>query len=316
MGALKKESEQKQSSSKFNKLLSNYKFQRNVFIISALLLPIIFYLGIRLLPTLYTFNIGFRDWNLLSAGPHPFIGLDNFIALFNDSVFIKSVVNTMIYIVLGVTGQLLFGMIVALLLHKINRFVGIFRVIYFIPYVTSIVAISWVFQWILMKNGVINDLLVMIGLSPQPFLNSPDQAIYLIIGAMIWQSIGFQMVLFLAGLENIPEMLYEAADIDGASGWQKFWKITVPLLNPTIVFSAVIGTINFIQISFTQVVNMSVNGAGGPLNSTTSVVVYIYQLAFNQFDLGMASAATVLLFLFILALTVFQLKVLTRKFDY
>ncbi|SHG06887.1 carbohydrate ABC transporter permease [Ornithinibacillus halophilus] len=305
-----------QKVSLFQKIRGNHKHQQYLFVYICLLLPIIFFLGIRILPTLFTFNVGFRDWNLLSSGPHPFVGLENYVALIKDEVFIKSVVNTIVYIVFGVFGQLLFGIIVALLLHKINRFVGFFRVIYFIPYVTSIVAISWVFQWILMGNGVINDLLINLGLPPQPFLNSPDQAIYVIIGAMIWQAIGFQMVLFLAGLENIPQMLYEAADIDGATPWQKFWHVTVPLLNPTIVFSAVIGTINFIQVSFTQVMNMSVDGSGGPLNSTITVVVYIYQLAFRQFDLGLASAATVLLFLFILALTLFQMKVLTRKFDY
>lgn len=299
-----------------HKVRGNLKYQKYLFVYTCLLLPIIFYLGIRILPTLFTFNVGFRDWNLLSTDIQPFVGIENYVTLFKDEVFIKSIFNTLIYIVLGVSGQLLFGIVVALLLHKINRFVGFFRVIYFIPYVTSIVAISWVFQWVLMGNGIVNDVLVNLGLSPQPFLNSPDQAIYVIIGAMIWQSIGFQMILFLAGLENIPQMLYEAADIDGASPWQKFWHVTLPLLNPTIVFSAVIGTITFIQVSFTQVVNMSMDGSGGPLNSTISVVVYIYQLAFRQFDMGLASAATVILFLFILALTIFQMKVLTRKFDY
>ena len=305
-----------QKTSLIQKFRGNVKYQKYLFVYTCLLLPILFFIGIRILPTLFTFNVGFRDWNLLATGIRPFIGLENYQALIQDKVFIKSAVNTLIYIVLGVSGQLFFGIIVALLLHKINRFVGFFRVIYFIPYVTSIVAISWVFQWILMKNGIINDILIKIGLSPQPFLNSPDQAIYVIIGAMIWQALGFQMVLFLAGLENIPKMLYEAAEIDGASPWQKFWHVTVPLLNPTIVFSAVIGSINFIQVSFTQVINMSSDGTGGPLNSTMTVVVYIYQLAFRKFDMGLASAATVLLFLFILALTLFQMKVLTRKFDY
>ncbi len=298
------------------KFWKKLNFQKYLFVYVCLLLPLIFYLGIRILPTLFTFNVGFREWNLLSTEAQPFVGFDNYATLFKDEVFIKAIVNTLIYIVLGVTGQLVFGMVVALLLHKINRFVGFFRVIYFIPYVTSIVAISWVFQWILMGNGIINDVLVKLGLPAQPFLNSPDQAIYVIIGAMIWQSIGFQMILFLAGLENIPDSLYEAADIDGASPWQKFWRVTFPLLNPTIVFSAVIGTITFIQVSFTQVVNMSMDGSGGPLNSTISVVVYIYQLAFRQFDMGLASAATVILFLFILGLTIFQMKVLTKKFDY
>ncbi|MBP1948345.1 MULTISPECIES: carbohydrate ABC transporter permease [Virgibacillus] len=312
----KKKEKVKQKAPFFYKLRKTHKYQKYFFIFISLLLPLIFYLGIRVMPTLFTFNMGFREWNLLATGERPFVGLDNFVALFQDEVFLKSLLNTFIYIVIGVAGQLLFGITVALLLHKINRFKGLFRVIYFIPYVTSIVAISWVFQWLFMGNGFINDVLINIGLPPQPFLGSPDQALYVIAAAMIWQSIGFQMVLFLAGLGNIPQMLYEAADIDGASPWQKFWNVTVPLLNPTIVFSAIIGMITFIQVSFTQVINMSSDGSGGPLDSTISVVVYIYQQAFQQYDMGMASAATVILFLFILGLTIFQMKVLTKKFDY
>jgi multiple sugar transport system permease protein len=296
--------------------LNNYKYQKNFFIIICLLLPLIFYIGIRIMPTLFTFNVGFREWNLLSTGDRPFVGISNFITLFQDEVFIRSLINTFIYIVVGVVGQLTIGMVVALLLHKITRFVVLFRVIYFIPYVTSIVAISWIFQWLFMSNGFINDFLINLGFSQQPFLNSPDQAIWVISAAMIWQSIGFQMILFLAGLSNIPDMFYEAADIDGATSWQKFWHITLPLLNPTIVFSAIIGMITFIQVSFTQVVNMSMDGSGGPLNSTISVVVYIYQVAFQQYDMGLASAATIILFLFIMGLTIFQMKVLTKKFDY
>lgn len=313
----KKESKEprKKSSFIFN-LKNNFKYQKYFFIAVSLILPLIFYLGIRIGPTLFTFNVGFREWNLLSTGDRPFVGLTNFITLFQDEVFIRSLINTFIYIVVGVIGQLTIGMGVALLLHKINRFVVLFRVIYFIPYVTSIVAISWIFQWLFMSNGFINDLLINLGFSQQPFLNSPDQAIWVISAAMIWQSIGFQMILFLAGLSNIPDMFYEAADIDGATGWQKFWHITLPLLNPTIVFSAIIGMITFIQVSFTQVVNMSMDGSGGPLNSTISVVVYIYQAAFQQYDMGLASAATVILFLFIMGLTIFQMKVLTKKFDY
>lgn len=306
----------KQKRSLVDKFRGSQRRQQYLFVYTCLLIPIFFYFGIRILPTLFSFNVGFRDWNLLSEGPHPFTGFDNYIALMKDSVFIKSAINTLIYIVLGVLGQLIFGMIVALLLHRINRFSGLFRVIYFVPYVTSVVAVSWVFQWLLMGNGFVNDFLINLGFAPQPFLNSPNQAIYVIIAAMIWQALGFQMVLFLAGLENIPKMLYEASEIDGASGWQRFWHVTFPLLNPTIVFSAVVGSINFIQVSFTQVINMSSDGGGGPLNSTITVVVYIYRLAFQQYDLGLASAATVLLFLFILALTLFQMKVLTRKFDY
>ncbi|MEM5591242.1 sugar ABC transporter permease [Niallia circulans] len=201
---------------------------------------------------------------------------------------------------------------VALLLQRINKFVGVFRAIYFIPYVTSIVAVSWVFKWILMNNGIVNDILMKFGLEAQLFLKSPDQAIYIIILTMIWQGLGFQMIIFLAGLENIPKMFYEAAEIDGADGWKKFIHITLPLLNPTIVFSAVIGSISFLQ-TFTQVQNMT---QGGPLHSTISVVLYIYELAFQHFDMGLASAATVILFLIILVITIIQMKVLTKKFEY
>ncbi|WP_404459156.1 carbohydrate ABC transporter permease [Sutcliffiella horikoshii] len=286
-----------------------------LFVYSCLLLPLIFYISIRFIPTLYTFNIGFREWDILSP-EKPFVGLDNYVALANDPIFKKSLLNTVIFIVFGVSGQVVIGLAIALLLQRINKFVGVFRVIYFIPYVTSIVAVSWVFRWLFMNNGIVNETLVKLGLPPQLFLNSPDQAIYIIIATMIWQALGFQMVIFLAGLENIPKMFYEAAEVDGANSWQKFKSITIPMLNPTIVFSVVIGSINFIQVSFTQVVNMSVDSAGGPLHSTISLVVYIYQLAFRQYSMGLASAATVILFLFILALTIFQMKVLSKKYDY
>lgn len=287
------------------------KQQKYIFVYTCLLIPLLFFISIRFLPTLYTFNIGFREWDILSE-EKPFVGMVNYMTLFKDEIFRKALVNTFIYVVFGVIGQLLCGIGVALLLQGINKFVGVFRAIYFIPYVTSIVAVSWVFKWILMNNGIVNDILMKWGFEAQLFLKSPDQAIYIIILTMIWQGLGFQMIIFLAGLENIPKMFYEAAEIDGANSWNKFIHITLPLLNPTIVFSAVIGSISFLQ-TFTQVQNMT---QGGPLNSTISVVLYIYELAFQHFDMGLASAATVLLFIIILIITIIQMKVLTKKFEY
>jgi len=287
------------------------KQQKYIFVYTCLLIPLLFFISIRFLPTLYTFNIGFREWDILSE-EKPFVGMDNYMTLFKDEIFRKALVNTFIYVVFGVIGQLLCGIGVALLLQRINKFVGVFRAIYFIPYVTSIVAVSWVFKWILMNNGIVNDILMKWGFEAQLFLKSPNQAIYIIILTMIWQGLGFQMIIFLAGLENIPKMFYEAAEIDGANSWNKFIHITLPLLNPTIVFSAVIGSISFLQ-TFTQVQNMT---QGGPLNSTISVVLYIYELAFQHFDMGLASAGTVLLFIIILIITIIQMKVLTKKFEY
>jgi multiple sugar transport system permease protein len=290
------------------------KQQKYIFIYGCLLVPIIFFISIRFFPMLYTFSLGFFEWSLLSE-QRPFVGFNNYTRLLNDELFHISMLNTFKYVVVGMCFQLTLGLMIALLLQKINHFRGYFRVVYFIPYVTSIVAISWVFKWIFMNNGIVNDILVRFGFQPQLFLHSPDQAIYVIIGTMVWQFIGFQVVIFLAGLENIPDMFYEAAEIDGANAWQRFWKVTLPLLNPAIVFSAVIGSINFLQ-TFTQVVNMSPDYQGGPLNSTVTMVLYIYRMAFQRYDIGYASAATVVLFLIILALTLLQMKVLTKKFDY
>ncbi|WP_223068174.1 carbohydrate ABC transporter permease [Paenibacillus caui] len=163
-----------------------------------------------------------------------------------------------------------------------------------------------------MKNGVVNELLLEAGLHAQSFLYSPSQAIFWIVAVMVWQNIGFQMLIFLAGLENIPKMYYEAAAIDGASAWSKFVHITLPLLHPVILFSVIIASISFLQ-SFAQVLNMT---GGGPLDSTISVVLHIYNLAFKSFDMGLASAATVVLFVIILALTLLQLKVLGNRFQH
>ncbi|WP_238590695.1 carbohydrate ABC transporter permease [Paenibacillus beijingensis] len=240
------------------------------------------------------------------------MGLDNFKTIFQDEIFRKSLFNTALYIVLGVPGQLVSGLVIALLLHNVNRLRGLFRTVYFIPYVTSIVAVSWVFKWILMRNGVLNGWLLDLGFQPQLFLQSPRQALPVIVLSMIWQSIGFQMLVFLTGLQQIPKLYYEAAEIDGAGAWRRFFHITLPLLNPVIVFSAVIATLSYAQ-SFGQVLNMT---GGGPLNSTVSIVLYIYNLAFLQFKMGPASAASVVLFAFILTLTLVQLKVLNRKIDY
>ncbi|MDC3418465.1 carbohydrate ABC transporter permease [Aquibacillus salsiterrae] len=287
------------------------KQQKYIFIYSCLFVPVVFFLSIRLLPMLYTFNVGFHEWKILSP-EQPFVGLSNYTSLFQDEVFLRALQNTGIYVLVGVIGQMILGLIVSLLLQRVNRFVGLFRVIYFIPYITSAVAISWIFKWILMNNGILNNILLNLGFEKQLFLQDPNQAIYLVIGTIIFQGLGFQIVIFLAGLENIPNMFYEAADIDGANGWQKLSKITLPLLNPTIVFSAVIATISFLQ-SFTQIENMT---GGGPLNSTMTIVYYIYELAFQKFEMGYASAATVILFLIIFLITLFQMKVLTKRFDY
>ncbi|MFB7812623.1 carbohydrate ABC transporter permease [Paenibacillus chitinolyticus] len=288
------------------------KRQRLFFVYACLLVPLLFFIGVRIVPIVYSFLVGFREWDLLSE-EKPFVGFSNYVALYHDPVFLTSLRNTVFYVLLGVPGQLAAGLAVALLLRRIIRFRAFFRTVYFLPYVTSVVAVSWVFRWIFMKNGIVNGLLLQLGLPSQLFLGSPDQAIFIVTAAMIWQNLGFQMLIFLTGLENIPKEYEEAAAIDGAGAWQRFVHVTLPLLNPVLLFSVIIASISYLQ-SFTQILNMT--SGGGPLNSTKSVVVYIYELAFKQFNMGQATAATVVLFLLILLLSLLQLKTLNRKVEY
>lgn len=289
--------------------------RRTLWAYLALGIPILFFAAIRIGPTLYAFNLGFREWDILSP-EKPWVGLANYVRLFQDEVFRRSLLNTAVYVLAGVPAQLALGLGAALLIHRVNRFQGFFRVLYFIPYITSTVAVAWVFRWMLMKNGgVVNEILRFFGCAQVNFLGDPDIAIFSVMGLAAWQGMGFAMLIFLAGLESIPKMFYEAGQIDGANRWHLFRHITLPLLNPTIVFLAVIGGIRYLQI-FTEVVNMSSQGQGGPLNSTKSLVLFIYQEAFKSFKMGYASATTVVLFVIIMVLTMLQMKFLQRRIEY
>lgn len=275
-------------------------------------IPLLFFLSIRIGPTLYAFWVSFHKWDPIAID-RPFIGLDNYRALLDDKVFWKALRNTWIYVGVGVPLGLVLSLLIALGLQRMIRFTGLFRALYFTPYVTSLVAVGWVWRWMYMPNGLFNDVLGNIGLGPYKWLGSPSMAIYAIIITTVWQGLGFQVVIFLAGLESIPEDYIDAAAVDGATGWQTFRHITLPLLNPTLVFLIVTGVISNLQV-FTQVRAMSSQGTGGPLNSTMSIVLYVYQQAFQQLPskMGYASAMTVVLFLMILAITIIQLKVLQR----
>ncbi|NLC31996.1 MAG: sugar ABC transporter permease, partial [Clostridiales bacterium] len=161
----------------------------------------------------------------------------------------------------------------------------------------------------------INNIITSIGMSAQPFMNSTTQSLPVIAANIIWQGLGFQIIIFMAGLKQIPRTFYEAADIDGANRWQAFRSITVPLLNSTIVYLSVMAGIQTLQV-FTQIFAISPGGSGGPLNSTLSMVLYIYQKAFKSFDMGYASAMTVVLFVIIMTISLVQMKLVTKKVVY
>jgi len=294
--------------------------RRQLWAYTFLFIPLLFFLFIRIFPTLFAFNVSVHEWNILSP-EKPFVGLDNFKRIAQELTVSKSVTrkafqNTFAYVIIGMPTQLVIALGIALMLNRIHRLRDLFRAVYFIPFVTSTVAVAWVWRWLYQPQfGPINVLLTSLGLPQQPFLKSPHQALLSITTVAVWQGLGFVIIIFLAGLQQIPDMYYEAAKIDGANAWQLFRHITIPLLNPTIVYLAVLQTIRFLRM-FTEVVNMSSQGTGGPLNSTVTVVLHIYRQGFSSFKMGYASALTVALFMVILVVTLIQLKVLTRRFEY
>ncbi len=281
---------------------------------------LVFFVVIRWYPTIQAFNISFRDWNIFE-GSGPWVGLTNFQDIWQDMFKPRSsvraaFVNTLKYVIYGVPLQMVMGLAIAMLLNQIRRFSGFFRAAYFVPYVTSAVAVAFVWNWLYApQTGLINQTLSYLGLPNQPFLQRPSQALQSITAVAVWQSLGFSIIIFLAGLQQIPELYYEAARIDGANPWQIFWKITLPLLNPVIVYLSVLSTISFLRL-FALVQNMSPQGTGGPLKSTTTVVLEVYREGFSSYNMGYAAALTVILFLVILLITVIQLRVISRRVDY
>ncbi len=289
--------------------------RRALWAYTFLLVPLLFFLTIRLAPAFSALYISLHEWNIISPSK-PFVGLQNFRLLAHDPSFGRAAVNTLRYVLVGIPAQIALGLVLALALQRINRFRGLFRALYFMPFVTPIVAAAWVWQWMYSQNfGPLNGLLAALRLPLQPFLRSPAQSLYAVTAMTVWQFLGFQVVIFLAGLEAIPRVYYEAAAVDGASGWRLFRHMTVPLLNPTLVFSAVYGTIVYLQL-FTQVLNMTFGDQGGPLASTLTMVLYVYQLGFQRFKMGEAAAATAVLFAVILVITLLQMRVLSKPVEY
>ncbi|MEM7024505.1 MAG: sugar ABC transporter permease [Pseudomonadota bacterium] len=254
-----------------------------------LLVPIVFYVGIRFYPTANAILLSFQDWNLL--GERTWAGLDNYAKLAADPVFWKVFKNTFLYLILGTPVSLLISFVVAYHLDKVRFMHGTIRALYFLPFMTTAVAMAWVWRWFYqpVPIGVFNNALAMFGFSQVAFLNSTTNALPSILAPAVWAGLGFQIIIFMAGLRAIPQTYYEAARIDGVSGWTVMTEITLPLLKPTFVFLVVFSSIGFLRI-FDQVFNMTTNNPGGPLNSTKPLVLMIYDTAFNAFDMGYAAA--------------------------
>ncbi|HFI0568733.1 TPA: carbohydrate ABC transporter permease [Streptococcus suis] len=268
--------------------------------------PAMLILGLFLfLPTLLSIYYAFTDYYLLTPDATSFVGLDNFIKLFQDSLFMQSLKNIGQFVIFIIPIQLGLALGLALLVNNKRKSTIFFKVAFFAPVVMSLVVVSVL--WLVLLNpssGLINSILQGIGIDPQPFLTSPEQAMFVIIAVSAWQGAGYQMLIFLAGLQNIPSSLYEAASIDGASKLKQFFHVTLPMLKPT---SILILTTTLID-AFKLVIQPMVMTQGGPLNSTLTPVYYIYRTGFTDRMVGYASSITVIFGLIIILFTVLQRK--------
>lgn len=266
----------------------------------------------QVLPIFYSLAISFYRWDLI--GEAEWVGLDNFARLFDDPMFYKSLVNTFYYAVVSVPLSICCSMGIALLLNNPISGIGIYRTIYFLPVITSLNAVSIVWNFIYHPDyGLLNKLLVLFHLPPQLWLQDPFWAMPCIILMSVWKGLGYNVIIFLAGLQNIPKHLYEAARIDGASWIQQFRHITFPLLSPTTYFVFVMSTIGSFQV-FSQIYMMTPRG--GPLKSTLVIVYYLYQKAFEKFEFGYALAIAFVLFTMIFSMTLFNKLYIEKKVHY
>ncbi len=297
---------------------------------------LIILIGFRVIPILLSVRMSLYDWGM--AGPRQFLGLGNYIAVFQDPMFWRSLLNTGWYVLFEVPITLFLSLFIAILLNQKIRGLSIYRTIYYLPVVTSIVAVSVVWRWILHpERGVLNYLLSLIGISGIRWLQDPRGLFQLILGDAvaglpyalrgpsialcslvlmgIWKALGYNIVIFLAGLQNIPRTYYEAARIDGASRFKTFWKITWPLLSPTTYYVLIMSSISAFE-TFTQVWVMTGPPPGGPLQTTKVVMYYFYENAFELWRLGYGAAIAFIAFLIILGLTILQRTVLEKRVHY
>ncbi len=278
-------------------------------------IPFAYFLIVNLSAMGASFLFSFQHYVTLGTN-RSWVGLQNYQQAFADPEFLQALTNTLIFTVVRVPLLLILSLGVALLLHSITRFKGFFRVLYFIPFVTSGVAIAWVFRFLYLPNfGLFTHLFDLLNIPRVNFLGDPKYALGSIIAVSVWASVGYYALLFLAGLEDIPSEFYEAAMVDGASDRQRFRHITLPLLNRTIVLVVLLCVISSLQ-NFTFVRLLSKDGFGGPVDSTISMSLLIYKQAFFSLDMGKASAIAVVFFIIILVVTLVQRKLITREYDY
>lgn len=277
------------------------------------LLPVLLLFGyIRLWPIATSVWLSFYKWELINP-IRPFVGLDNYVALLDDENFLLALKNTTLYSLATVLGSTILALPLAVFLAGKARFTAFYQTVYFLPVITPMVPMSIAWKWIYDYNyGLLNYGLSLVGLPSVAWLTDPDIALWSLVVMGIWKVLGYNMVLLLVGIRNVPSSLLEAAATDGATAWQRFRYVTLPLLRPILLYVLVTSTINAYNV-FTQVYVMTLGSQSAPGQAVRVLVFDIYQNAFQYFKMGYASAEAVALTMIVLGFTLVQFTIARTK---
>ena len=270
----------------------------------ALLLPVLaFFLIFQYYPILKSVAISFFEDGLLMPRT-PWVGLENYVRQFQDPLFLSALGNTLVFVVVAVAVGVVLALGGAVLVEKTGRWARLYRMLYFIPVITSLLATSMVFRWLYASNGLLNFVLTYVGLEPQAWLLSEALALPSLIALTIWKNLGFDLILFAAALQAVPPDYYEASSLEGASTWDDFRYITLPQVRPIVLLVCITAVIRSFQV-FTIVLAMT---QGGPINASRTIVYHIYEQGIQYDEMGYASAAAVILLIIVAVMTYGQMR--------
>lgn len=259
-------------------------------------------------PIVFSILLTFHKWNIIS--PMEYVGTSNYEKLIQDRNFLKSIINTLIFLVIHIPLQIIIALALAVALNQRIKFRTFFRGAFFLPVVVSgvVITIMWQ-QMYALDSGILNRMLVSLGLNRVGWLTDPAWAMPSIAFMATWKNVGLYIILFLVGLQTVPRSYYEAADIEGANGWQKFWYITLPAINPTVFMVVILSTIG----GFSLFIEPYIMTGGGPLNSTLSAVLYIYKQGFSYYHMGYAATLGLVFALVIMAVVIVQRRMIEKE---
>lgn len=280
------------------------KYAPYLFLLPAGIVLLIFFF----IPFFHTFVLSFQDYS--TSIYHPaWVGLQNYIKLLHNPVFYKVMLNTFIYLFVAVPFLVIFPLFVAILINQKIQGVTLYKILIYLPVIVSIVVAAIAFKWLYADQGILNYIVTSMGFQSIGWLTDPDWALYSVIWVTIWKGIGYYMIIYLAALMSVPKELYEACDIDGANFFTKHLTVTIPHIMPAIALVTTISAISAMKV-FAEIYVMT---KGGPLNSSKTIVYYIYERAFENLDLGYASAMAVVLLIIVMAFSLINIFCFERN---